>query len=349
MQNAPPPFKAVSAFCGLHILCRISNDYIIIRLYKIVKPFCSAYIYILDIVSLSAQKGSEILQRNFKIVRIGSEYEVTRFLYDREIICSGGGSKSSNNGERDSANLLRARRAVMEYIACNDWQYFVTLTLSSKYDREGLSSWRSSFTHWLRNLRRSGRDIKYCFVPERHKAGGWHMHGVISGLLPDDVVSFTPDDIGSNETADDVKRYTASALNAKGYLCWRAYSLKYGYCSCAPVRDRQACARYITKYITKDMACNVLDSGAHLYYASRGLARAETLDEGSLTSDGWLFCQGDSTIEHALVSSSCGVSYFCNEYIERWTFSDSHFLPELCGTRLEHLTRVDFLGSDKTT
>ena len=162
MQNAPPPFMAVSAFCGLHILCRISNNNIIIRLYKIVKPFCSAYIYILDIVSLSAQKGSEILQRNFKIVRIGSEYEVTRFLYDREIICSGGGGGSkSKDVERDSANLSRARRAVMEYIACNDWQYFVTLTLSSKYDREGLSAWRSSFTHWLRNLRRSGRDIKY--------------------------------------------------------------------------------------------------------------------------------------------------------------------------------------------
>ena len=290
------------------------------------------------------------MQRNFKIVRIGSQYEVTRFLYDREVVFSGcGGSRSSTKekaDERDSANLSRARRAVMEYVACNEWQYFVTLTLSSRYDREGLTAWRESFTHWLRNLRRSGRDIKYCFVPERHKACGWHMHGVISGLLPEDVAPFTEKDIGSGETAADVKRSTAAALNSKGYMCWRAYGERYGYCSCAPVRDRQACARYITKYITKDMAAGVLDSGAHLYYASRGLARAEVVDEGSLTADGWALCPrgGFESIEHAVAAAAAGASYFCNEYIERWTFDSAALLPELCGTRTEKLTRVDSFG-----
>ena len=291
------------------------------------------------------------MQRNFKIVRIGSQYEVTRFLYNREAVSTdnSGGSRSpekNKDSERDSANLSRARRAVMEYVACNDWQYFVTLTLSSSYDREGLAAWRESFAHWLRNLRRSGRDIKYCFVPERHKAGGWHMHGVISGLLPADVVSFTAADIGSCETAADVKQRTAAALNGKGYKCWRAYSERYGYCSCAPVRDRQACARYITKYITKDMAAGVLDSGAHLYYTSRGLARAEVLDVGNLTSDGWALCPqgGFSNIEHAAAAAAVGASYFCNEYIERWTFDNVALLPELCGTRSEAFTRVDSLG-----
>lgn len=291
------------------------------------------------------------MQRSFKIVRIGSQYEVTRFLYNRETVdldnCGGSRSpKKNKDSERDSANLSRARRAVMEYVACNDWQYFVTLTLSSSYDREGLAAWRESFTHWLRNLRRGGREIKYCFVPERHKEGGWHMHGVISGLLPADVVSFTAADIGSSETAADVKQRTAAALNGKGYKCWRAYSERYGYCSCAPVRDRQACARYITKYITKDMAAGVLDSGSHLYYASRGLARAEVLDVGNLTSDGWALCPrgGFDSIEHAAAAAAVGASYFCNEYIERWTFDDVALLPELCGTRSEAFTRVNSLG-----
>ena len=95
------------------------------------------------------------------------------------------------------------------------------------------------------------------FVPELHKDGAWHMHGMIYGLSNDDLT-----------------------LNDNGYYTWQKYNDKFGFMSIDKVQDIDRLSSYILKYITKDVEKSVSELGAHLYYASKGLAKAELVYRG---------------------------------------------------------------------
>ena len=102
----------------------------------------------------------------------------------------------------------------------------------------------------------SEEKIEYLIIPEQHKDGAWHAHGLIKGL-----------------TRDNLKR------NTKGYLDWFEYSKRFGFFSCSPIKSHEACCKYITKYVTKDVKKSTdLQAGAHSYFASQGLQRREMLD-----------------------------------------------------------------------
>ena len=63
------------------------------------------------------------------------------------------------------------------------------------------------------------------------------------------------------------------------------YFNRFGYISLSPIKNKDACAFYITKYITKDMSCRLKDAGEHLYYCSRGLNRKEVFLYGDIDID----------------------------------------------------------------
>lgn len=162
-------------------------------------------------------------------------------------------------GERLENNVIRARSSVLELSLCNSWDYFATLTLSpEKYDRYNLGQYQRDLSQWLRNQRRlHGGAVRYLLIPEQHKDGAWHMHGLLSGVPRERLHQ-----------------------NANGFLEWSAYARKFGFMSLGTIRDPVAVSRYITKYITKDFGGSVRESGAHLYYASQGLKRREVIAEG---------------------------------------------------------------------
>lgn len=282
----------------------------------------------------------------YKIVRVGAQYEITRYLYniDLQRDCSAVGKSADCKTDegRDRSNLVRARRRVYELCACNSWDWFCTFTLRPEYDRSNLVQWRKDFSQWLRNVRRlTGCDVKYVLVPEQHKNGCWHMHGLFRGLPADEIGAFKSDDIGTECTSEYSKVLKAAQLNNRDYKIWRRYNERWGYCSLAAVRDSQACARYISKYISKQFdgtpdklrdISKSLCSGQHLYYASQGLKGAETVAAGALIGS-W---------------DSSGLNYWCNDYIERWTTDDVSRLPVLCRSSIERNTWVDNLGIDNS-
>lgn len=90
-----------------------------------------------------------------------------------------------------------------------------------------------------------------------HKDGAWHMHGFLNGIRDKDIY-----------------------INDNGYLSWLPYEKKFGYISMSPIKDIDRAASYMLKYISKDIGKGVTDLGAHLYYASQGLKRAELLYRG---------------------------------------------------------------------
>lgn len=109
-------------------------------------------------------------------------------------------------------------------------------------------------------------DIRFLLVPEQHKDGSWHMHGLfsdISSLL----ISFKElSDLGENIPWKLVKN---------GYYNWQDYQKKFGFCSFGVIRNKVAAGFYITKYISKSLKESVVPVGLDLYYASRGMNRAQ--------------------------------------------------------------------------
>lgn len=159
-------------------------------------------------------------------------------------------------------SIARSKGMVYEYAMCNDFDYFVTLTLDKrKFDRHNLPNYRKKLTQFIRDYRKKyDTDIQYLLIPEMHIDGAWHMHGLLSGFLPDLYV------------------------NNYGYLGWKSYEERFGYISLGEITSKERVASYITKYITKDMSNRVTELGAHLYYASRGLKKADIIERG-YTSD----------------------------------------------------------------
>ncbi|MBO5341038.1 MAG: hypothetical protein J6A62_08585 [Oscillospiraceae bacterium] len=162
-----------------------------------------------------------------------------------------------------SQALSRARSVVLQLALCNDWDFFCTFTIDkTQFNRYELNTYYKAFAQWIRDYRKEyGCKIEYCLIPEQHEDGAWHMHGFMRGIPQSHLTPF-------------VRGLHPDRLVDGHYLNWGRYAKKFGFCSFGEIRDAEACAFYITKYVTKAFDRGVTGYGAHLYYASIGLRRA---------------------------------------------------------------------------
>lgn len=185
------------------------------------------------------------------------------------------------NDEKLENNLQRTKRMIYELAFCNPWQWFFTATLDpSKYDRCNLEKFHKDITQWIRDQnKKHSLNIKFLLIPELHSDGcSWHMHGFLMGLPMECLKPFK---IGSKmgfAIAEKVKQ-------GQEVFDWPDYSKKFGFCDLEPIRNQEAVSKYITKYISKELANSVTELNAHQYYCSRGLARAEVIKKGSMLAD----------------------------------------------------------------
>lgn len=184
------------------------------------------------------------------------QVEADEFLQELE-------EEKKENKIKLTNNLSRAKGKVFDYAMCNKFDYFITLTLDkNKYDRDNLSKYIKDLGQFIRDQRKKfNTDIQYILIPEKHKNGSWHIHGLIRGI-PESEIS----------------------KNNNGYLDWFAYSNKFGYCSISKIRNHEAVAKYITKYISKSFNdfSGVTETNKKLYYNSRGLGTPTKIIEGQI-------------------------------------------------------------------
>jgi hypothetical protein len=147
-------------------------------------------------------------------------------------------------------SISRAKRKIHDIAALNDFRYFVTLTLDgAKIDRCSADEVGQKLKIFLSNkVRRNG--WSYIIVPEYHKDGkGIHLHGLISGS------------IGLTDSRHRTK---------DGRTVYNIDDWKYGFSTCIELSgDREAVARYIVKYVTKDTQ-KIL---GNFYYAGGNIER----------------------------------------------------------------------------
>lgn len=212
--------------------------------------------------------------RSHTVYRYTNEiYKVIQWYQVRERFGPGPADKQKHHDKKLDSSVSRTKRVILEKALCNPWEWFCTFTISAdKYDRHDLSGWYTDFSQWMRDQRKKGKPIQYLIVPETHKDGTWHAHGLFSGLSESDLISFKQMDKNGYRSSEG--RRLPPKLRNSEYLNWMEYMEKFGFCSFGKIQNHVAAGFYITKYITKDNDRMVQDVGLHSYYASRGLQGA---------------------------------------------------------------------------
>lgn len=187
---------------------------------------------------------------------------------------------------RLSASVSRTKRRIYEIMACNEWDWFFTGTLDpEKNDVNDLNGVYKRFSQFLRDFRKTLPDgsekIHYCIIPEQHKSGAWHFHGVLGGLPAECLHKF--------ELSENIpKRLKDMIKGGTPVYTWKRYEKRFGWATLTAVQSHEAISKYVTKYVTKDMAAANVGTNRHMYYTSQGLNAPVTLAEGT-SRDGVLF------------------------------------------------------------
>lgn len=178
---------------------------------------------------------------------------------------------------RTRCNIRRAARQIEAYALCNNWDLFFTGTLDAKKrDRSDIDEFKRAITKFMVNQRRSYPDLSYLFVPELHADGkNWHVHGLIYGLPIEALRAF--------KRSDKPPKYIQDKLKAGFSIYeWESYRNSFGFNDLEPILSRDRAARYITKYITKDVmdaSAKSIDKGKSLYIPSRNLRLPELVQK----------------------------------------------------------------------
>lgn len=156
------------------------------------------------------------------------------------------------NEKKLENNISRAKSNIFNIVSYNKFEFFYTQTISSLYARSDLKRLISKFNEITRNLRKKfpEEDFYYLVIPEYHSdKQNWHLHGFLS------------------------KGYGLdSYVNDNGFLSVSCLD-KIGWNSISPIKNYQACSKYITKYITKESALDIT-KGDRLFYCSQKLNRS---------------------------------------------------------------------------
>lgn len=156
-------------------------------------------------------------------------------------------------------NLKRSMRRTINMVydiaRSNSWDWFITLTFNpQKVDSFNYSDVSNKLSVWLMNLRKKCPDMVYLVVPEQHKSGRWHFHGLFSN-------------VGNLCFIDSGKR------DNKGRIIYNVGNYRLGWSTATQINDIKRACSYLVKYLTKDL-CNAT-FGKKRYWVSRNAKRPE--------------------------------------------------------------------------
>lgn len=185
--------------------------------------------------------------------------------------------RCGRDAEKSEGSLSRTRSVIWELAMCNPWDYFVTLTLDperrERYDLEVIVKQLGKFINNYNS--RTDAAVKYLLIPEHHRDGAIHFHGLLSGLPFSHLAAF--------RLSDNIPARMKKMLrDGRQLYNWPAYAKSFGFVSMEAIQSPERCAAYMTKYITKELGKSSVELNHHLYYCSKGLKRAEVLYRGAM-------------------------------------------------------------------
>ncbi len=173
-------------------------------------------------------------------------------------------------------SIKRTQDKIHDLVMCNTWDYFFTGTLNGEnFDPTNAKAALKPLQKWLDNaVQRHG--LKYVLVAElQPKSGRIHFHGFINDVL--EMV-----DSGTRLVPWSKKPVKLETIRRKGYnpddyaerIVYNVPQWRFGYTTAIKAYNGSSgCARYITKYITKDSKAIF----GRYYWSSRNLKREPTI------------------------------------------------------------------------
>ena len=163
--------------------------------------------------------------------------------------------EEKNKAESLRVSYIRTINNIYDIVRCNHWEWFFTFTfapdkVTDRYDYEELSKVMSK---WLNNIRvRKCPDMVYFVVPELHKDGAWHFHGLFS-------------------RCEGLTMVDSGHMDDKGRVIYNIKDYKFGFTTATQVGDSAKACSYLVKYITKEL-CAVTPN-MRRYWASKNVNR----------------------------------------------------------------------------
>lgn len=177
----------------------------------------------------------------------------------------------SDNERSMVVSANRTMNSIYELARANHWEYFLTLTFNpDKVNRYDYSEVTKKMTNFLKVMRRKNPDMMYVLVPELHKDGAYHFHGVFSQIPNIDIKDTGIYSFGKYTIHKS--RLSESQIE-KGRLIYSLDNYGWGYSDIQKVENTEKTANYITKYITKELM--QATKGKKRYWASRNLNKPE--------------------------------------------------------------------------
>lgn len=179
---------------------------------------------------------------------------------------SGEGTETTDRAQeaRTRHQVYAIRRRIKGYAFSNDFRWFVTLTFDpKKVDSSDYGTAKDTLLKWCRKMRDKNRkkdkQFDYLIIPELHKSGAVHFHGLLSDISANFVEAENP------KTGEPLIRHGRQVHNLTDW--------KYGFSDCEEIESPERAASYITKYVT---AALLADKGMYnkkRYFNSQGLAK----------------------------------------------------------------------------
>lgn len=159
-------------------------------------------------------------------------------------------------------NLYKSKQNLIDLAYHNslitNWEYFITLTFDpDKVDSKNYEVVSKEISKFINNLNKQNTNMKYILVPELHKSGAVHFHGIFSNM--------------SNLKLVEARNKKNNRLIYKnGCKIYNITNYKLGYTTCSRVKGQEQVSVYISKYMTK----NLIDLNfKKRYWSSRNLER----------------------------------------------------------------------------
>lgn len=168
--------------------------------------------------------------------------------------------------ERTRKQLYAIRRRIKGYAMTNNFKWFVTLTFNpDKTNSHNYDISKTALLKWCRLMRDRYKKFDYLLIPELHKSGAVHFHG----LLGDTEAHFV--EAVNSKTGKPVIRHEKQVYNLTDW--------EYGFSDCEIIENSEKAASYITKYVTTALLTNKEMYNKKRYFNSQGLAKPTiTLD-----------------------------------------------------------------------
>lgn len=168
--------------------------------------------------------------------------------------------------ERTRKQIYAIRRRIKWYALSNDFRWFVTLTFNpEKIDSFNFDIAKNALLKWCRLMRDRYKRFDYLIIPELHKSGAVHFHGLLGDVSANFVEATHP------RTGKPLVRHDRQVYNLADW--------EYGYTDCEQIESPERAASYITKYVTTALLTNKEMYNKKRYYNSQGLHKPEVVYE----------------------------------------------------------------------